>query len=64
MLHRLEDAGLVASREVIVGEERRLYRATVAGKEAFAACRAAVKELADEVLGAATTQATGRVAGR
>ncbi len=51
MLHRLEDAGLLASHAVTVdGRQRRLYRATAAGKEAFAACRAAVRELAHELL--------------
>jgi len=51
MLHRLEAAGLLVSREVLVeGKQRRLYRATSAGRKAFAACRGAVRELADEVL--------------
>ena len=52
MLHRLEAGGLIAAREVLVeGRQRRVYRATPAGRKAFAACRAAVKELASEVLG-------------
>jgi DNA-binding PadR family transcriptional regulator len=52
MLHRLEAAGLLRSREVIVdGRQRRLYRATSAGRRVFAACRDAVNELALEVLG-------------
>jgi DNA-binding PadR family transcriptional regulator len=52
MLHRLEAAGLVRSREVVVdGRRRRLYRATPLGRRAFRACRAAVDELACEVLG-------------
>lgn len=52
MLHRFEAAGLLVSRLVVVGgKQRRLYRATPAGKKAFAACRAALRELADEVLG-------------
>ncbi len=51
MLHRLEAAGLLASRQVVVGgRRRRLYRATPEGRQAFAACRGAIKELADEVL--------------
>ncbi len=52
MLHRLEAAGLIASRDVLVGgRQRRVYRATPAGKKAFAACRVAVKELSSELLG-------------
>ena len=51
MLHRLEGSGLLVSRAVVVdGRQRRLYRATPAGKKAFAACRRAVEELAHEVL--------------
>lgn len=51
MLHRLEDAGLLSSRSVVVGgRRRRVYRATPAGRKAFAACRRAVGELAHEVL--------------
>jgi DNA-binding PadR family transcriptional regulator len=52
MLHRLEAAGLLTSRQLLVdGRQRRVYRATPAGRRAFTACRAAVKELAEEVLG-------------
>lgn len=52
MLHRLESAGLLISREIVVdGKKRRLYRATAAGKKAFASCRHSVSELAHEVLG-------------
>ena len=51
MLHRLESAGLLASRQVVVdGRHRRLYRATAAGRRAFKSCREALGELADEVL--------------
>jgi DNA-binding PadR family transcriptional regulator len=51
MLHRLEAAGLLASRaEVVAGKRRRLYSATPAGKRAFRRCQAALRELADEVL--------------
>lgn len=53
MLHRLEDAGLLVSRVVVVdGRRRRLYRTTEAGDRAFRECQRAVRELADEVLGA------------
>jgi DNA-binding PadR family transcriptional regulator len=52
MLHRLESAGLLTSRQVVVdGHQRRLYRATAAGRRAFESCRDGVRELADEVLG-------------
>jgi DNA-binding PadR family transcriptional regulator len=51
MLHRLEVDGLLTSRRITVdGRRRRLYRATPAGMDAFAACRRAVDELAREVL--------------
>jgi len=52
MLHRLEEAGLLASREVVLsGRRRRLYRTTEAGNRAFRACQRAVRELSSEVLG-------------
>lgn len=58
MLHRLEEAGLLASHAAIVdGRKRRLHRAdrlrplTRAGRAAFDACRAAFDELAGEMLG-------------
>jgi DNA-binding PadR family transcriptional regulator len=52
MLHRLEAAGLVVSRQVLVdGRRRRVYRASSKGRKAFAACRRAIRELAGEVLG-------------
>lgn len=51
ILHRLENDGLLTSREQVVeGRTLRLYRATVQGHEELAACRAALRELADEVL--------------
>lgn len=51
MLHRLEEGGLLTSREVVVeGKRRRLYRATSAGRIAFRQCQRAVRELAEEVL--------------
>jgi DNA-binding PadR family transcriptional regulator len=52
MLHRLESAGLLTSHEVIADRrQRRVYRATPAGKKAFAECRRSISELAQEVLG-------------
>lgn len=52
-LHRMEAQGLLASRrEVVEGRTRRLYRATSEGRAALAEGRRALRELADEVLGA------------
>jgi DNA-binding PadR family transcriptional regulator len=54
-LHRLEADGLLQSRhEVINGRIRRVYRATTAGRAALAQDRAALAELAREVLPANT----------
>lgn len=51
-LHRLESDGLLTSRQLVVdGRTRRLYRATDAGCAALAEDRAALAELAREVLG-------------
>lgn len=51
-MHRLEADGLLVSRQVVVeGRTRRLYRATEAGRAALAEDRAALAELAREVLG-------------
>ncbi len=51
MLHRMEETGLLVSRgEVAEGRTRRLYAATDAGRSQLALVRAAVAELADEVL--------------
>jgi len=51
MLHRLEQAGLLSSRSVVVdGRRRRLYRSTVAGTKAYRRCQDALRELAHEVL--------------
>jgi DNA-binding PadR family transcriptional regulator len=53
MLHRLEEAGLLSSREVVVeGRRRRLYRTTAAGDRAFHQCQRALRELSTEVLDA------------
>lgn len=50
-LHRLEGEGLLVSEHVVVdGRRRRVYRATDAGRAALAADRAALRELAAEVL--------------
>lgn len=51
-LHRLEADGLLTSRQHVVdGRIRRLYKATEAGRAALAQDRAALAELAYEVLG-------------
>ncbi len=51
LLHRLESAGLLRSRPVLVeGRTRRVYRVTPEGRKALVECRRAVRELADEVL--------------
>ena len=56
-LHRLEADGLLTSRQVVVdGRTRRLYRATDAGRAALAEDRAALAELAREVLGPRQSQ--------
>ncbi|MDQ3462245.1 MAG: PadR family transcriptional regulator [Actinomycetota bacterium] len=51
-LHRLEAEGLLASQSrVVEGRSRRVYRATEAGRTVLAEDRAALAELAREVLG-------------
>lgn len=51
-LHRLEAEGLLTSRQHVVdGRTRRLYEATGAGRTALAEDRAALAELARELLG-------------
>jgi DNA-binding PadR family transcriptional regulator len=51
LLHRLEHDGLLGSRSQITeGRARRQYRITPAGRAALKRLRAAVRELADEVL--------------
>lgn len=51
LLHAMEADGLVTSREEIVdGHTRRVYSATAEGHHELERCRAALRELADEVL--------------
>jgi PadR family transcriptional regulator, regulatory protein PadR len=51
LLHRMEDAGLLVSRgETVEGRRRRLYAITDRGREVLADCRAALGELAGELL--------------
>jgi DNA-binding PadR family transcriptional regulator len=51
MLHRLQEAGMLACREVVVeGKRRKLYRITGFGRKAFTQCQKALRELAEEVL--------------
>ena len=50
-LHRLEQEGLLASRDVLAdGRHRRVYRATPQGRRTLEQARRALRELADEVL--------------
>jgi DNA-binding PadR family transcriptional regulator len=50
-LHRMEAEGLLTSRrEVVDGRTVRYYTATPEGRSALTAARAALRELADEVL--------------
>jgi DNA-binding PadR family transcriptional regulator len=58
-LHRMEEEGLLASREVVVdGRRRRVYRTTADGDRALDAMRRALAELADEVLGTRSARRT------
>jgi DNA-binding PadR family transcriptional regulator len=51
LLHRMQTAGLLISRKVVVdGHTRRVYRATTKGREALAGCRTALRELSSELL--------------
>ncbi|HZA77968.1 MAG TPA: PadR family transcriptional regulator [Acidimicrobiales bacterium] len=51
-LHRMEADGLLVSRrEVVDGRTRRVYRATKQGRAVLSETRAALRELAEEVLG-------------
>ncbi|MEU9602791.1 PadR family transcriptional regulator [Streptomyces sp. NPDC048109] len=51
-LHRLEADGLLTSEQQVVdGRNRRVYKATEAGKRALAEDRQVLRELAREVLG-------------
>jgi DNA-binding PadR family transcriptional regulator len=52
MLHRMEQDGLLTSRQVVVdGRTRRAYRATPSGRKALSDMKRVLRELADEVLG-------------
>jgi DNA-binding PadR family transcriptional regulator len=51
LLHRMQTAGLLISRQVVVdGHARRVYRATKKGRESLIECRTAVLELSIELL--------------
>jgi DNA-binding PadR family transcriptional regulator len=51
-LHRMEEAGLLISRQQLVGGRvRRLYRSTPRGRRELAAARRILAELCEEVLG-------------
>jgi DNA-binding PadR family transcriptional regulator len=52
LLHRMEAADLLTSRQDTAdGRRRRHYQATEQGRAVLADCRAALAELADELLG-------------
>lgn len=52
LLHRMEAAGLLTSRtDVVDGRRLRIYRATGQGRSVLRKCRAALTELADELVG-------------
>jgi DNA-binding PadR family transcriptional regulator len=60
-LHRMEDEGLLRSREIVVnGRRRRVYRATRRGQRTLEQMRDALRELADEVLGHGSSGGTSR----
>lgn len=51
MLHRMQKGGLLTSRqEVVDGRARRVYEITASGRAALAEERAALAELASEIL--------------
>lgn len=51
MLHRMQKDGLLTSRQKVVdGRARRVYEITAAGRAALAEERAALAELASEIL--------------
>jgi len=57
LLHRLQDAGLLASdRAVVDGRARRRYVITPAGRKTLKCLRSAVAELSGEVLPTADTR--------
>jgi DNA-binding PadR family transcriptional regulator len=50
-LHRMEEEGLLRSRNVVVeGRRRRMYAITAEGRRTLAKARRSLRELADEVL--------------
>jgi DNA-binding PadR family transcriptional regulator len=50
-LHRMQEEGLLTSRQVVVdGRARRVYRVTPAGRKALEETKAILQQLADEVL--------------
>jgi DNA-binding PadR family transcriptional regulator len=51
LLHRMQTAGLLISRQVVVGGHTlRTYRATRKGRQALTECRNALRELSAELL--------------
>jgi DNA-binding PadR family transcriptional regulator len=51
LLHRMQTAGLLISRRIVVkGHLRRVYRATEKGRKALDECRGVLRELSAELL--------------
>lgn len=64
-LHRLESEGLLTSKQRVVGgRARRVYKVSAAGRRALEKDRAALKELAAEVLGDNLTSVRGSAPSR
>jgi DNA-binding PadR family transcriptional regulator len=51
LLHRMQTAGLLISRQVVVdGHSRRVYRATKKGRESLLECRTVLLDLSNHLL--------------
>jgi DNA-binding PadR family transcriptional regulator len=51
LLNRMQTAGLLISRQVVVdGHARRMYRATKKGRQSLIACRGTLLDLSNELL--------------
>jgi DNA-binding PadR family transcriptional regulator len=51
LLNRMQTAGLLISRQVVVdGHPRRMYRATKKGRQSLIQCRSALLDLSNELL--------------
>jgi DNA-binding PadR family transcriptional regulator len=51
LLHRMQTAGLLISRQVVVdGHSRRVYRATKKGRDSLLECRTVLLDLSTQLL--------------